>query len=130
MPGIDFAKLRTVVSIGDVLALLDFVPAKSAGPQLRGPCPLHGSENPKSLSFSVNLGKKHVPVFHLQEGRKPLGPLGGSNSEAPFRGRTRAMSTPQPRCPLEGNTNREEEPVKGREGSVIALTFSEIRIMT
>ena len=63
VPGIDFAKLRTVVSIGEVLALLDFVPAKSAGRQLRGACPLHGSENPKSLSFSVNLGKNTFQCF-------------------------------------------------------------------
>jgi hypothetical protein len=63
VPGIDFAKLRTMVSIAEVLTLLDFVPAKSAGKQLRGPCPLHGSENPKSLSFSVNLGKHTFQCF-------------------------------------------------------------------
>src|ERR1022692_1812871 len=63
VPGIDFAKLRTMVAIADVLALLDFVPAKSAGKQLRGPCPLHGSENPKSLSFSVNLAKHTFQCF-------------------------------------------------------------------
>ena len=63
MPGIDFAKLRTVVSIAEVLALLDFVPVKNAGKQLRGPCPLHGSENPKSLSFSVNLAKNTFQCF-------------------------------------------------------------------
>ena len=63
VPGIDFTKLRTMVSIGDVLALLDFVPAKSVGKQLGGPCPLHGSENPKSLSFSVNLGKHTFQCF-------------------------------------------------------------------
>jgi DNA primase len=52
-----------MVSIAEVLTLLDFVPAKSAGKQQRGPCPLHGSANPKSLSFSVNLGKHAFQCF-------------------------------------------------------------------
>ena len=72
MPGIDFAKLRTKVSISDVLALLDFVPTKSTGKQLRGPCPLHGSENPKSLSFSVNLAKHTFQCFTCKQAGNPL----------------------------------------------------------
>ena len=61
MPGVDFEVVRTRISMADVLRLLDFQPYSRRGDQLRGPCPVHGSSNPQSRSFSVNLrlGRYH-----------------------------------------------------------------------
>jgi len=61
MPGVDFAVLRKRISMVDVLHLLEFQPCSRHGDQLRGPCPVHGSSNPRSRSFSVNLrlGRYH-----------------------------------------------------------------------
>ena len=81
----------------------------------------------KKPVFFRESGKACVPVLHLQEGGKSVGPLGGSNSQAPFRGRSRAMSTPQSRHPLEGNSNREEEPVNDRKGPALSFIFLGIR---
>jgi DNA primase len=61
MLGIDFDVLRQRISMVDVLRLLKFRPCSRRGDQLRGPCPIHGSPNPRSRSFSVNvrLGRYH-----------------------------------------------------------------------
>src|SRR5256885_1203780 len=83
----------------------------------------------KPLLFS-EFGEAHISVFHLQESRKPFGSLGSSNSEAPFRGRSRTVSTPPSRYSLEGSPNREEEPVNARNGPAISFIFLEIRKMS
>jgi DNA primase len=61
MPGINFDELRRRVSMADVLRLLKFQASSGRADQLRGPCPVHGSSNPRSRSFSVNvrLGRYH-----------------------------------------------------------------------
>ena len=41
------AGMRAAIAMRDVVALIDFVPTVVRGDQLRGPCPLHGSKNPK-----------------------------------------------------------------------------------
>jgi DNA primase len=61
--GIDFAELRRLVSIGDVLEVLGFRETERRGPQLRGPCPIHKSTNQKSRSFSVNLERNVFQCF-------------------------------------------------------------------
>jgi DNA primase len=55
MPGIDYSALRRRLRLGQVLELLDFVPATRCGPRLRGPCPVHGSHTPRSRSFAAHL---------------------------------------------------------------------------
>jgi putative transposase len=60
-PAIDFAALRTLVTISAVLQLLGFQCRSSRGAQQRGPCPLHGSTSGTSRCFSVNL-QRHT--FH------------------------------------------------------------------
>jgi DNA primase len=55
MPGIDYSALRRQLRLGPVLELLDFVPATRRGPQLRGPCPVHGAHTPRSRSFAAHL---------------------------------------------------------------------------
>jgi DNA primase len=59
MPGVDFRQLRASISIAEVLHLIGFVPAETRGHQLRGPCPVHGSQSKSSRVFSVNL-KSHA----------------------------------------------------------------------
>ena len=48
-------------TLRDVLQLLQFEPIVRRGEQWRGPCPVHGSRDPRSRSFSVNvrLGRYH-----------------------------------------------------------------------
>ena len=53
MSGIDYSALRRRLRLGPVLELLGFVPATRSGPQLRGPCPVHGSHTPRSRSFAA-----------------------------------------------------------------------------
>ena len=63
MPGIDYRQLRASISIAQVLQLIGFVPAQACGPQLRGPCPVHGSRSPRSRVFSVNLQSNAYQCF-------------------------------------------------------------------
>ena len=55
MPGIDFNRLRSEITMEDVLQQLGFQPTSRTGNQLHGPCPVHGSTSASSRSLSVNL---------------------------------------------------------------------------
>jgi DNA primase len=55
MPGVDFRLLRERISMWEVLRQLQFEATVRRGDQLRGPCPVHGSRNRRSRSFSVNV---------------------------------------------------------------------------
>lgn len=55
MPGVDFNKLRTEITIAQVLDLLHFEPSNRSGHQWYGPCPLHDATSQRSRSFSVNV---------------------------------------------------------------------------
>ena len=55
MSGIDYSTLRRQLRLGQVLDLLDFVPATRRGAQVRGPCPVHGAHTPRSRSFAAHL---------------------------------------------------------------------------
>ena len=61
MPGVDFQRTRERITMRDVLQLLQFEATSRRAEQWRGPCPVHGSQNPRSRSFSVNvqLGRNH-----------------------------------------------------------------------
>jgi DNA primase len=60
---IDFARVRELVTMRQVLELLNWQHAAKSGAQLRGPCPVHRSENSQSRSFSVNLEKQVYKCF-------------------------------------------------------------------
>jgi hypothetical protein len=60
-PAIDFAALRTLITMSTVLQLLGFRSRSCHGAQHRGPCPLHRSTAGTSRCFSVNL-EEHI--FH------------------------------------------------------------------
>jgi DNA primase len=55
MPGVDFRLLREQITMRDVLRHLKFEATVQRCDQWRGPCPVHGSRNPRSCSFSVNV---------------------------------------------------------------------------
>jgi len=63
MPGIDFTLLRRQLSLAQVLELVGFTATVRRGPQVRGPCPVHGAsthggKTPKSRSFAAHLEKQ------------------------------------------------------------------------
>jgi DNA primase len=55
MPGVDFDRLRTEITMEQVLNLLGFQPSQSMGDQWYGDCPLHGSTSNRRRCFSVNV---------------------------------------------------------------------------
>ena len=72
MRGIDYHAARTLLPLADVLALLDFVPHRRHGPQLRGPCPVHRSRSPTSRSFAGHLGQNAWHCFRCGAGGNAL----------------------------------------------------------
>jgi transposase len=63
--GIDFAALRGQITLEQILAHLGCLSKlKGSGPQRRGSCPIHGSQNPRERTFSVHLGKNVFQCFH------------------------------------------------------------------
>jgi DNA primase len=72
MSGIDYNALRRQLRLGPVLELLDFVPATRCGPQLRGPCPVHGSHTPRSRSFAAHLERHCWHCFRCGAGGNAL----------------------------------------------------------
>lgn len=57
MPGIDFNKLHTEITMQNVLALLGFQCVRRRADQWYGYCPLHESTTRHRCSFSVNVAK-------------------------------------------------------------------------
>ena len=55
MPGVHYKTVQSRVPMARVLQLLGFVASGVTGDQLRGPCPVHGSQSLRSRSFSVHL---------------------------------------------------------------------------
>jgi putative transposase len=62
-PAIDFTAVRASISLAEVLALLRFTPSASKGNQQRGPCPIHGSRDASSRSFSANVADDTFHCF-------------------------------------------------------------------
>jgi len=59
MPGIDFAYVRKHVSILDVLALLEFRPARCIGYRLRGLCPFACSRSRSDFVAYLDSNRYH-----------------------------------------------------------------------
>jgi DNA primase len=72
MPGIDYTRLRQQLSLAAVLDLLGFTATTRRGPQLRGPCPVHGSKAPQSRSFAAHLQKQCWHCFGCGAGGNAL----------------------------------------------------------
>jgi DNA primase len=61
VPALDFRVVREMVSMAEVLRLLDYPLPLAAVVRMRGPCPVHRSSSSKSRTFSVHLKRN---VFH------------------------------------------------------------------
>jgi DNA primase len=72
MPGIDFAVLRRQLPLAAVLELVGFRPVSRRGPQVRGPCPVHGSTAHTSRSFAGHLEKQCWHCFRCGAGGNAL----------------------------------------------------------
>jgi DNA primase len=67
MPGVDFAAVRSAISIAQVLDLVGFVVQSRTCNQVRGACPLHRSSSTRSRSFSVNLDTNRFQCFKCRK---------------------------------------------------------------
>jgi hypothetical protein len=64
-PLVDFAFVREQVKISQVLQHLGLVDRMHCrGPQLRGPCPIHGQPTDSSRTFSAHVGKNIFRCFY------------------------------------------------------------------
>ena len=68
MPGVDFDRLRTEITMEEVLQLLHFEPLQRSGDQWYGCCPLHDSTSRRRRAFSVNvaIGRYYCHQCHSQ----------------------------------------------------------------
>jgi DNA primase len=63
---LDYTAIRARISIGDVLALLNYRPNRTQPAKCRGRCPLHEDDQPldsKSTCFSVHLQRNIFKCF-------------------------------------------------------------------
>lgn len=60
---IDFAQVRSLIPMKDVLTLLDWEPSSIRGPQLRGPCPLPNCSTTSRRTFCVSHEKQAWHCF-------------------------------------------------------------------
>lgn len=72
MPAIDLARLRSQVSIMQVLLLVGFVPSRRNGRWLRGPCPVHRSPHPQSREFWADLETHRYRCFKCHSAGRQL----------------------------------------------------------
>ena len=72
MPAIDLAKLRSQLSIEQVLTLLGFVPRCHNGRWLRGPCPVHQSGRSQGRDFWVDLATNRYRCFKCHSAGRQL----------------------------------------------------------
>jgi len=72
MPAIDLAKLRSQVTIEQVLTLLGFVPTRRHGRWLRGPCPIHQSGRRQGREFWADLVSNRYRCFKCHSAGRQL----------------------------------------------------------
>ncbi len=62
-PQVDYAFLRSQISLERVLEHFRLLEGLRGSRQRRGACPIHGSQNPRSRTFSVNLDRDVFQCF-------------------------------------------------------------------
>jgi transposase len=62
-PHVDYAFLRSQITLERVLEHLRLLEGLRGSRQPRGACPIHGSQNPRSRTFSVNLDRDVFQCF-------------------------------------------------------------------
>ncbi len=55
MPGVDFNRLRSEITMEQVLNMIRFEPSRQSGDQWYGCCPLHNCTSKNRRCFSVNV---------------------------------------------------------------------------
>jgi DNA primase len=102
MPGIDFVLLRRQISLTQVLNLVGFTATTRRGPQLRGPCPVHGSKSPRSRSFAAHVEKNCWHCFRCGAGGNALDLYLAVTKLPVYEGALELctrLRVPVPRCP-------------------------------
>ena len=72
MPGVDFERIRAVVTMEQVLNLLGFEPSSRSGSQWSGSCPLRDCGTSRRRSFSVNVASGRYCCHRCQSHGNPL----------------------------------------------------------
>jgi DNA primase len=117
MPLIDFRRARAEIRLSVVLELLGWQARTRQGEQVRGPCPVHGSQSPSSRVFAAHLGRNLWHCFRCGAGGNALDlwvqvrrrPLYAAVLELYHRlGRTVPWREPVPR-PSPNKAKREEK---------------------
>ena len=72
MPGIDYRRVRAVISMREVLELIDFEARSRRGDQLRGRCPLPACQQTVRHAFSVDVGRGVFRCFACRAGGNQL----------------------------------------------------------
>jgi hypothetical protein len=102
MPGIDFTLLRQQLSLAQVLELVGFTAVTRRGPQLRGPCPVHGSSSRRSRVFAAHLGRHCWHCFRCGAGGNALDLYLAVRKLPVYEGALELcarLHVPVPRCP-------------------------------
>jgi putative transposase len=113
-PAIDFAAVRAVITIGQVLALLGFTPRSDHAGQQRGACPLHGSTHGTARCFSVNTAAHTFHCFKCGRSGNALDLWAQANRLPIYDAALdlcQRLNIPLPLLPQPASANREEEPV-------------------
>jgi hypothetical protein len=118
-PPIDFAALRTMVSLNAVLELLGFHPQTRAGAQWRGPCPLHGATTGTSRCFSANVEQGLFHCFQCGRHGNALDLWAAALRLPPYEAALHLAARLGLALPtLPTTANREEEPVANSDAHV------------
>jgi hypothetical protein len=114
-PPIDFAAVKSLVTIAAVLGLLG---VKATKTQHRGPCPLHGSTSGTSRCFSANLDQNLFHCFKCGRSGNALDLWCAATGQRPYEAAVdlcERLGIPLPI--LASARNREEEPVAPLAGT-------------
>jgi putative transposase len=112
-PAIDFAAVRSTITLNAVLQLLGFQANTTRGVQLRGPCPLHGSTSSTSRCFSAKLDDNMFHCFKCGRSGNALDLWAQATNQTPYDAALdlcRRLNIPAPTLALK-QWNREEETV-------------------
>jgi hypothetical protein len=113
-PAIDFAAVRTAITIAQVLMLLGFVPRSDYHGQQRGACPLHGSTHGTARCFSVNTNAHTFHCFKCNRSGNALELWAVANRLSIYDAAIdlcQRLGIPLPTLAPPPTANREEEPV-------------------
>jgi putative transposase len=113
-PAIDFAAVKAVITIAQVLAVLGFRPRSDHAGQWRGACPLHGSTSGTAHCFSANTHAHTYHCFKCGRSGNALDLWAAANRLSIYDaalGLCQRLNIPLPLLQSNPDGNREEETV-------------------